>query len=137
LVADIAFQRKLSEYLQQCHLSYLISQDWMTNQWVLYFLHSLGYRIKESENYVAIPKGGQRLILTKGSDIVYLVLWRPETSLDLPSPLQAEIREMMSVLYIGPDYKTTDYAQQSFLSEEFEGRRLLDWGRFKAILFQR
>jgi hypothetical protein len=56
--------------------------------------------------------------------------------LDLPTSIQKEIESMPSVLYIGPDHTTTDYAQQSFLSDKFSWQRLSDWGRFEAILFR-
>jgi hypothetical protein len=69
--------------------------------------------------------------------MVYLVRWQPKVPLDLPGTLQKEIREVASVLYIGPGYTTTDYAQKSFLSEEFEWKRLPEWKRFETILFRR
>lgn len=137
LIKDFTFQKKLTEYLQQHSPAYLISQDWMANQWLLYFLQSQSYQIKETENYATILEDGQRLILTKGPNIVYLVRWRPETSLDLPDRVQKEVKEAISILYIGPDYTTTNYAQNSFLANKFEGQHLNDWGRFEAILFQR
>jgi hypothetical protein len=136
LIQEQLFQRKLQEHLQTRDPSYLISQDWMTNQWLLYFLQAIGYRIKEAQNYAAILEDGQRLVLTKAASTVYLLRWRPEVPLDLPPRLQTEIESMATVLYIGPDYTTTTYAQESFLANRFQWQRLPDWGRFETILFK-
>jgi len=136
LTKDIIFQQNLKEYLWQNNPSYFISQDWMTNQWLLYFLQNNNYRIKGTENFSTLLEDGQRLILTRGSNTVYLVRWRPETSLDLPSSLQDEIKNMPSILYIGPDYITTDYAHKCFLSDNFDWQRLPNWGRCETVLFE-
>lgn len=133
---DLVFQGKLNSYLQQVRPVYIISHDWMTNSWLLYFLQEEGYRITEADTYAVYAEDGQRLVLTRDVDTVYLVRWRPEQALDLPDQIEAEVRTMPAVLYIGPDYTMTDYAEQSFLAKEFKGQRLSDWGRFEAILFQ-
>jgi hypothetical protein len=132
---DEVYQEKLRQYLEEREISYLISQDWMTNQWVLYFLQGLGYRITETQAYKPLLEDGQKLVLTRNGKTVHLVRWHPTSPLDLPSSLQEEIDQMQQVLYIGPDYTTSDYAQNSFLANEFDWEILPDWGRFETILF--
>jgi hypothetical protein len=54
----------LEEQIEQPGPAYILSHDWMANNWVLYFLQEQGFRIKEQADFATDPELGQRLLLT-------------------------------------------------------------------------
>jgi hypothetical protein len=137
---DVFYLTKLDQYIEAHDPAYIISQDWMSNQWVMYYLQLKNFRVKEQVQYAEFLEDGQRVILQRGDKLVYLLRWRADKPLDLPSELTQEIENMPSILYIGPFSPYSEpqtYAKDSFLSERFQYKQWDQWMRFYSIEYYR
>jgi len=131
---DLEFKNKLVTYLETHESDYIISQEWMANQEILYFLQANGYRIADTITYAEVPSNGQRMILKKGADLLYLIRWEPEGDFDVPPFLQEEMTAAGAVLYIGPNYTSIKPAMDCRELAGFRNKKLETWGNYQVVL---
>lgn len=135
-IVDNEYQRRINEYITKNNQASIIAHDWMANNWIMYHLQSMNYRITQEESVAPFLEDGHHLILRKNQDRVSLVRWQPEKPLELPDTWKEQIRSASSVLYVGPDvvyagpHDPAILAQNSFLTKEFKCKQWEKSARF-------
>lgn len=131
----IGLKETVDSYISEEDPAYLFSNDWMINQWLMYYFLKKGFQVNQQDTYVEVVEHGQRLILMKNGDVVRLVRWLPDKPLDLPDMLKDEITSAPSLLYIGPSYIDEGLAMQNVevLTEKFEYVSWTGTGEFRLL----
>jgi hypothetical protein len=100
---DTDYKRRFADYIAKNEPTSIVAQDWMGNNWVMYYLQSMNYRIVQEKSVAEFLENGSWFIFDNKQSQVSLTRWYPEHPLALPQSWENELSKASRVLYIGPD----------------------------------